>query len=80
MSKQYSSVAHEVTYTINQVNKLSAEEVLDLYGIELLESGKVFDPTYNREFLSVGEWAEFSAQQDAVEYEERFGGKEYEEG
>jgi len=80
MSKQYSSVAHEISYIVSQVNQLSVDEVRDLYGIDLLEDGKVFDPTYNREFLSVGEWAEFSAEQDAVEYEERFYGREYEEG
>jgi len=75
-----SSITHTVSYIINEINNLSDDEIKRLYGIDLLEDGKVFDPTYNREFLSVGEWAVFSAEQDAVEYEEHFYGKEYEEG
>lgn len=41
MSKQYSSVAHEISYIVSQVNQLSVDEVRDLYGIDLLEDGKV---------------------------------------
>lgn len=79
MSKQYSTVAHEISYIVSQVNQLSEDEVRDVYGIELLPNGMVFDPTYNREFFSVGDWAEFSAEQDAVEYKEHFYGKDYED-
>ncbi len=64
--------AHDVSYIVQQVSTLSAEEVQDLYGIELLDGGKVFDPTYNQEFGSVGEWAEFSVNEDRTEYSEHF--------
>lgn len=80
MSKNnHSAVAHEVAYVVSQVNELSEEEVRSIYGIELLEGGKVFDTVYNREFPSVGEWATFNVEQDDVEYEEHFYAGEYED-
>ena len=80
MSKHnHSAVAHEIAYIVNEVSRLSEEEVKALYGIELLEGGKVFDPTYDQEFHSVGEWAAFNIEQDDVEYEEHFYNKGYEE-
>ena len=73
MSKHnHGAIAHDVAYIISQVNTLPADEVESLYGIELREGGKVFDPTYNQEFPSVGEWAQFSVEQDMVEYDEHF--------
>ncbi len=74
-----SSIPHTVSYVINEINHLPDDEIKRLYGIDLFEDGKVFDPTYNREFVSIGDWAVFSTEQDAVEYEERFYGKEYED-
>jgi hypothetical protein len=73
MSKHnHNVIAHEVSFTINEINKLTEDEVRSIYGIELLENGKVFDPTYNKKFESVGEWAEFNIEQDDVEFEEHF--------
>jgi len=80
MSKHnHSATAQEIAYVVSEVNRLSEEEVRSLYGIELLEGGKVFDPTYNQEFASIGEWATFNVEQDDIEYEEHFYGKEYAE-
>ena len=75
----HSAIAHEIAYIVSEVNRLSEEEVRSLYGIELLEDGKVFDPTYDQEFVSVGEWAAFNVEQDDVEYEEHFYSRDYEE-
>ena len=73
MSKHnHGAIAHDVSYIIRQVATLPADEIQILYGIELFEDGKVFDPTYNQEFDSVGEWAEFSVKEDLVEYNEHF--------
>jgi len=78
MSKHnHSAVAQEVAFTINEVNRLSPDEVLSVYGIELLPNGKVFDQTYNKTFESVGEWAEFNIEQDDMEYEEHFHNHRY---
>ena len=65
--------AHEVAHIIKDVNALSSDEVEQIYGIALSEDGTVFDPTYNRNFVSVSDWAEFSVQQDEVDYSEEFG-------
>jgi len=80
MSKHnHSVVAQEITFIVNEVNRLPEDEVKSLYGIELLETGKVFDPTYDKTFESVSEWAAFNVEQDDVEYEEHFHGKNFEE-
>jgi len=73
MSKHnHGGFAQDVAYTVHQVDTLSEEEVKSLYGIERLADGKVFDPTYNQEFDTVGEWAEFCANEDMTEYDEHF--------
>lgn len=80
MSKHNNSIiAQEVAYVVSEISKMNEEEVRSLYGIELLGKGKVFDPMYNQEFLSIGEWAVFNLEQDDVEYEEHFHSKEYED-
>jgi len=73
MSKHnHGGFAQEVSYIIRQVATLPIEEVQILYGIELLNNGGVFDPTYNQKFESVGEWAEFSVNEDRTERSEHF--------
>ncbi len=73
MSKHnHGGFAQDVSYIVRQVATLPPEEIQILYGIELLDNGKVFDPTYNQEFGSVGEWAEFSVNEDMTEYSEHF--------
>lgn len=80
MSKHnHSAIAQEITHTIHEINRLSKDEVYDIYGIELLEDGRVFDPTYNKTFESVSEWAEFNIEQDEIEYEEHFHTGKYNE-
>lgn len=64
MSRHHASTAHEVTHLINEVQHMPASEVNNLYGIELKEDGKVFDPTYNMTFDGVGEWANFTVEQE----------------
>jgi hypothetical protein len=73
MSKHHhGEFANSVSFIVHQVSTLPKEEIEILYGIELLDNGKVFDPTYNQEFGSVGEWAEFSVNEDNTEYSEHF--------
>lgn len=80
MSKRnYGANSHEIAYIVNEVNRLTEEEIKSLYGIELFDNGKVFDPTYDKTFDSVSEWAEFNIEQDNVEYEELFYDNDYEE-
>lgn len=75
MSKNNHTVnSQEITYIVNEVKRLDEDEVKSLYGIELLEAGSVYDPTYNKTFDTVAQWAEFNIEQDDVEYEEHFYG------
>jgi len=73
MSRHHHIHAHEVTHVVNDVKNLSRDEVERIYGIEIKEDGSVFDPTYNRSFISIGEWADFSFEQDEMDYTEGFG-------
>jgi len=73
MSKHYHGVtASDVAFIVSEVNRLTLEEVKIVFGIEILEEGKVFDPVYDKTFESVSEWAAFNIEQDDMEYEEHF--------
>jgi len=75
MSKNNHAVnSQEIAYTVNEVKRLDNDEVKSLYGIELLDKGRVYDPTYDKSFDTVAQWAEFNIEQDDVEYEEHFYG------
>jgi len=72
MSRNHSATAYDAAHIVSDIRKLSREDVTRLYGIVKREGGKIFDPTYNMEFGSLGEWAAFTVEQDNVEYEEHF--------
>jgi hypothetical protein len=73
MSRNHHVHAHEVTHLVQEVNKMSIAEAEQAYGIQISEDGTVYDPTYVRTFVTVSEWAEFSFEQDEVDYSEDFG-------
>jgi hypothetical protein len=49
---------------LNDVRSLPIEKLIDLYGIEVSEDGTVFDPTENRRFDNLQDWAECVAEQE----------------
>jgi hypothetical protein len=49
---------------INDIRRLSPEELIELYGIDIGENGTVFDPTENQHFATLEQWAEYIAQQE----------------
>lgn len=73
MSRRHSAHAGDVTHIVNDINDMSPEEAENIYGIQFLEQGRIYDTMYNREFGSLGEWAEFNVQQDEMEFEEDIG-------
>lgn len=77
MSRQHHVHANEVAHVVNDIKSMSREEAERMYGIEIRDDGSVFDPTYNRTFISVGEWADFSVEQDETSYTEDFGYGKY---
>ena len=72
------NVRTEANHIVNDISKMSQEEATRIYGIEFNPDGTVFDPIYNRTFISVAEWAEFNVEQDEVEYCEHIGGGRHE--
>lgn len=77
MSKQH--VSHTPSSVLNDVRTLSTEELVNLYGIEIsMDDGTVFDPTENRRFDNLTEWAIYVVEQDDENNYgsfDKFGGK-----
>lgn len=62
MSKHH--VSQIQASVLSNVKKMSNEELVNLYGVEISEDGSVFDPTENRKFKDIDEWAMFIAEQE----------------
>lgn len=62
MSRQH--VLHVQSKVLNDVRTLPSDELIALYGIEVSNDGSVFDPTENRKFEDIDEWAQFIAELD----------------
>jgi len=71
-SRNHSAAAHEITHLVQELSKLTEEEIENLHGIELKTDGTVWDPTYNMKFDTVGDWATFTIGEDDVEFKEQF--------
>jgi len=70
------SPSSEVAHLVAEVNRLSAEELLETYGIELdpmlvkYKKKLVYDTLYDKWFNTIREWAVFTVEQDSAEYED----------
>lgn len=62
MSKHH--ISHSQQRMLNDVQRLGKEQLIELYGIEVSEDGTVFDPTENRKFDDLKEWAMYIGEQD----------------
>ena len=76
------SPSSEVAHLVAEVNRLSPEELMEVYGIELdpmlqkYNQGFVYDTLYDKFFKTVREWAVFTVDQehaDDVEDDEDYG-------
>lgn len=63
-----SKYSYEVTRLINEVSKLSSDELMDTYGIEIYQDGKVYDTVEEIVFDSIGEWAKMTVENDEPMY------------
>lgn len=48
----------------HDINTLSAEELTDLYGIEISNDETVWDPCEMKEFKTLEEWAAYMVEQE----------------
>lgn len=62
---RHGSVAAEVAHILRDTKNMDAEGVKIQYGIELLDSGEVYDYTYDETFESLAEWVIFNNEQNA---------------
>ena len=74
MSRNHSASAQDAAHIINEMIGLDAEQAYDKFGVEMNEDGSIFDPIYQMKFQTIGEWANFSVEQDNIESEEHFHG------
>lgn len=76
MSRGHFSRSSQVAHLVDEVNRLSLEENLETYGIELdplllkNKQGLVYDTLYDKYFKTIREWAVFTIEQDSIEDEE----------
>ena len=76
MSGQRFSRATEITHLVAEVTRLSVEENLETYGIELDRMGLnhsdefVYDTLYDKYFKTIHEWAAFTVDQESSEYDD----------
>lgn len=71
-SRNNFTIAHEVSHLVNEIVKMTNEEVLNVYGIQIQPDRSVFDPMYKLKFKTISEWAKFSIEQDNMEYKESY--------
>lgn len=62
--RHHSSVAHQITRLVHDISIAEKQESESLYGIEIRDNGTIFDFTYQMDFKSLHEWAEFTVEQD----------------
>lgn len=67
------AIAADVEHILQDFKRMPKEEAERLYGIEFGLNGTVFDPTYNKEFKSLEEWAIYDAEQNEVGYDKPTG-------
>ncbi len=73
MSRHHHIAADTAHQVQHDVQHLSHEELNRLYGIEVLDDGSVYDPTYSQHFKTLGDWVAFEAEQDEMDYSEEYG-------
>lgn len=61
--------SYEVNRLVNYAKKASADEMMEDYGVEIIENGKVFDTVEEKTFQTIIEWAEsVVGNDDETEY------------
>ena len=61
---------------LNDIRMLSAEEVLNVHGIEIREDKSVYDQAYDKSFPTIADWISFSVEDEDNEFE-KFGYNDY---
>ena len=59
---------HEVNRLVNYVKNATPDELIDDYGVELLETGEIYDSVDDRLYHTIVEWAESITAQDDEEF------------
>ena len=70
MSRHMRAHSGDIEHLLNDVLDMPTEDALRLYGIDINADGSCFDTLLNKTFGSLREWAQYSREQEDIEYEE----------
>lgn len=70
----HASQSHAVLASLQDMNY---DQMHDIYGIDIDPTGSVYDGTYNQQFKSLSEWADWCVSNDEYEMNEHIRGKSY---
>ncbi len=70
MSHGRHSTSSEVSHLIAEARRMTSQELLDTYGIELLTDGRVIDTAFDQTYTNIGEWALACVEDDSSEYDD----------
>jgi len=67
---KHHSVASEVAHIKAQAKSMTAEEIRELYDIEIRKDGSVYDFAFDQEFADLIEWVDFNqgSEDDEPDY------------
>lgn len=68
MSKRHHAMHASQSHAIvKYINNMTNDQIESTYGIEFMPYGVIFDPTYNKTFESLGDWADWCISNDEME-------------
>ena len=71
MSGTQFSRSSEVAHLVAEIRRMTIEEALEIYGVEIHPDKTVFDTAYEEEFKNLNEWAAFVVSQEMDEWEDK---------
>lgn len=75
--RHYSMHAAQANAVITNIQSMDYDQIHDIYGIDIDPEGIVHDETYNQDFNSISDWAEWCVSNDEYETVEHVQGKAY---
>ncbi len=69
MNRRYSP-SSEIAHILAEVRRMSPDQIMDTYGIEIYEDKTVFDTAWEQTFKSVQAWATFVVEQESGDFDE----------
>lgn len=76
-TRHYAMHAAQANAVVASLYDMDYEQIHKTYGISIEPTGIVYDPTYEREFNSLSEWADWCVANDEYETRESIRHRQY---